>query len=232
MKASERPPLPELTDPVRRVVWDWNGTLFNDAWLCMDVMNSLLSEYQLPLLTLDRYQRLFDFPVIDYYRRLGFDFNQSSFEEVGSEFIRRYEQRRLECDLHDGALHLLTGLREQGIPQMVLSAYEHTTLLSLLQHFEIDQYFEEIIGNDDHYAAGKLDKGVDWIERSKESSRTALLIGDTLHDVDVATAMGVQCLLVAGGNQHVDRLRQRDVPLFESLRQVADAWQFGSHGVV
>ena len=232
MKSSASPALPGLVEPVQRVIWDWNGTLFNDAWLCMDVMNGLLREHQLPLLTLGRYQQLFDFPVIDYYRRLGFNFETSSFEEVGTEFIRRYEQRRLECDLHDGALQLLEGLQKDGISQMVLSAYEHKTLLSLLQHFEIDAYFEEVIGSDDHYATGKLDKGMAWLQQRQEPPHRALLIGDTLHDVDVAAAMGVQCILVAGGNQHMDRLRQRDVPIFESLRHVADEWQYSAEHVL
>lgn len=228
----DAPPLACLDAPVRRVIWDWNGTLFNDAWLCMDVMNSLLSEHQLPLLTLDRYQRLFDFPVIDYYRRLGFDFEAAPFETVGSEFIRRYENRRLECDLHDGAMQLLEHFREQGIPQTVLSAYEQTTLLSLLRHFDIDHFFDEIIGNDDHYAAGKEEKALAWIARLNEPPESALLIGDTLHDADVAASMGVQCVLVAGGNQHEDRLRSRAVPLFDSLRKLADSWQSSGDGVL
>lgn len=230
MTAADVFEVPGLDTPVRRVIWDWNGTLFNDAWLCMDVMNGLLNEHRLPLLTLDRYQRLFDFPVIEYYRKLGFDFEQSSFEEVGTEFIRRYEERRLECDLHDGALHLLRFFRAQNLPQTVLSAYEHNTLISLLKHFEIESFFEDITGNDDHYAAGKLEKGMAWIGQLNEPARNAVLIGDTLHDADVATAMGVQCVLVAGGNQHVDRLRERDVPLFESLRSVADECIAGEVG--
>lgn len=211
-------------DPIEHVVWDWNGTLFNDAWLCMDVMNGLLREHALPLLTLERYQRIFDFPVIEYYRRLGFDFERHTFEELGTAFIRGYEERRLECDLHDGALALLDALRDAGITQTVLSAYEHRTLVSLLTHFGIIDYFEEVIGIDDHYAGGKADKGRAWIARTQTAPARILLIGDTLHDVEVAQVMGVRCVLVAGGNQHRDRLAETGVPLFGSLRELTDSW--------
>ena len=26
------------------IIWDWNGTLLDDAWLCVDVMNGMLGE--------------------------------------------------------------------------------------------------------------------------------------------------------------------------------------------
>lgn len=213
-----------LEHPVSRVIWDWNGTLFNDAWLCMDVMNGLLREHDLPLLTLDRYQRVFDFPVIEYYRRLGFDFERTTFEEVGTAFIREYERRRLECDLHDGGRHALHCLRQAGIPQTVLSAYKLGTLESLLNHFEIRSFFEQVIGSDDHYAGGKLEKALQWVKEQAEAPEHMLLIGDTTHDAEVAAAMGAQCVLLEGGNQHAERLRVCNAPLFRSLRNLVDRW--------
>lgn len=213
-----------LSSPVRRIIWDWNGTLFNDAWLCMDVMNTLLQQHNLPLLTLERYQRLFDFPVIDYYRRLGFNFDEAPFEEVGTAFIRAYESRRLECGLHDGALQGLERVHAAGLPQTVLSAYEHCTLTGLLQHFGIYDFFETVVGNDDHYAAGKVDNGLAWLARIADPPEACLLIGDTTHDAEVAAAMGVQCVLVAGGNQDPERLAACRVPLFDSLHDLVATW--------
>jgi phosphoglycolate phosphatase len=212
-----------LAAPVRRIIWDWNGTLFNDAWLCMDVMNGLLAARGLPLLTLDRYQRVFDFPVIDYYRRLGYDFEREPFEVVGTEFIREYERRRLECELHDGAWQALQRFQTEGLAQTVLSAYEHSTLESLLNHFGIRSFFAQVTGNADHYATGKLDNGLAWMRASGAAPGEVLLIGDTRHDAEVAKAMGVQCVLMEGGNQDRERLAACGVPLYPSLRAFVDA---------
>ena len=71
------------------IVWDWNGTLLDDAWLCVDVMNRMLKERGMPLKTLEEYRDLFDFPVKDYYSKLGYDFNSDPFDEIGMEFIIR-----------------------------------------------------------------------------------------------------------------------------------------------
>ena len=51
------------------VIWDWNGTLLDDAWLCVDVMNGMLCRRALPVLTPAKYEESFDFPVLDFYRR-------------------------------------------------------------------------------------------------------------------------------------------------------------------
>lgn len=213
-----------LKYPVRHIVWDWNGTLLNDAWLCMDVMNGMLAARGLPLLTLAEYQRVFDFPVIDYYRRIGFDFEKEPFEQIGTEFIQAYEGRRLECDLHDGARQALTFFQQAGLPQTVLSAHEQNALKSLLTHFDLSSFFEQVTGNSDHYASGKLEDGVRWIQDAGAVPREVLLIGDTRHDAEVAAAMGAQCVLLEGGNQDRARLAECGVPLFPSLRALLDEW--------
>ena len=64
---------------IKHIVWDWNGTLLNDNWLAIKAINILLKRYNLPLITLEQYLAVFTFPVIDYYKELGFDFNKTSF---------------------------------------------------------------------------------------------------------------------------------------------------------
>ena len=59
---------------LKHIVWDWNGTLLDDRWLTIAVMNRLLARRNMDELTEDRYLQLFTFPGIDYNRRLGFDF--------------------------------------------------------------------------------------------------------------------------------------------------------------
>ncbi len=212
-----------LAHPVRRVIWDWNGTLFDDAWLCVDVMNELLAEHGLPALTLARYQEVFDFPVVDYYRRLGFDFTRPSFEKLGTTFIQRYEARKTSCHLHAGARDLLRALQQRGIPQVLLSAYQQHTLDELVAHFELASFFEAVLGHPDHYASGKAERAAHWAAQTQEDPATFLFIGDTVHDAAVAQEIGAQCLLVDGGNQNHQRLAASGLPLFASLQAAGQA---------
>ena len=47
----------------KHIIWDWNGTLLDDAWLWVDVMIQLLVKRGMTKLTIDRYREAFDFPV-------------------------------------------------------------------------------------------------------------------------------------------------------------------------
>ena len=207
----------------KHIIWDWNGTLFNDAWLCMDVMNGLLRRRGLPLLTAERYQELFEFPVENYYRRLGFDFGRESFEQLGTEFMADYESRRLECGLREHARDVLAAVKRKGLTQSVLSAYKHDTLEQLLDHFGVRPFFVRVIGSDDHYASGKVDQGRRWIRELTCRPEEVLLIGDTLHDFEVAQAMGTACWLIPCGNHSRERLETCGVPVLDSLREVAES---------
>ena len=53
------------------VIWDWNGTLLADIDHAVDVVNQLLTEQGLATTNVEHYKKIFGFPVIDYYQRLG-----------------------------------------------------------------------------------------------------------------------------------------------------------------
>ena len=69
------------------LIWDWNGTLQDDVWLCIDVMNSLLHRRRKPAITLQQYREIFRFPVKDYYLKAGLDYEIEPFELIAEEFI-------------------------------------------------------------------------------------------------------------------------------------------------
>ncbi len=202
---------------VRHVVWDWNGTLFDDAWLCVDIMDRILRRYGLPGLTSERYAATFDFPVREYYRRLGFDFARAPFEQVGAEFMREYERRRLECRLRRGARAAIERLARRGIGQTVISAYREDTLRELLRHFGLDRRMEGIVGGADIYAAGKTERALAWFRATGWRGREVMVIGDTTHDADIARAMGAQCRLVCAGHQSRERLTATGFPVVDRL---------------
>ena len=210
-------PLPKLPEVV---LWDWNGTLFDDAWLCHDVMNGVLARRDMPTLSFEEYRQVFTFPVIEYYRRLGFDFEKESFEVVGAEFIEEYERRRLECSLRPEVPEILETLDKRGHRQAILSAYHHETLEELTHHFGIRHHFEHIAGHHDIYAAGKLAQGKRLLETLAADRKDILLVGDTAHDAEVAEELGITCILVEGGNQVRTTLESRKVPIAPSLNHL------------
>ena len=104
------------------VIWDWNGTLLDDIDICVNVMNKLLKERDMPLSNINNYKNIFGFPVRKYYDELGFDFIKEPFEKVSVEFITEYQKQSFSAKLVDDAAEVLEFCRKSGLQQIVLSA--------------------------------------------------------------------------------------------------------------
>ncbi len=205
------------------ILWDWNGTLFDDAWLCRQILNELLSARAKPTVDHERYQEVFGFPVKDYYRKVGFDFSAEPFEKPAREFIARYEARRLECSMRREARDVLESICEAGIKQSVLSAYEQSALEQIVEHFGVTEFFSCIRGLDNPYAAGKIDLGRQMILDLDLDPSSLVLVGDTTHDFEVARELGMGCVLVPGGHHSRARLESCGATVVESLADVPAA---------
>ncbi|HRN25726.1 MAG: HAD family hydrolase [Ignavibacteriaceae bacterium] len=190
----------------KHIIWDWNGTLLNDVNFCRKIINGILVDNKLPELSLNKYREIFTFPVQDYYVAAGLDFSKTSFEILGKDFIDEYESNKLTCSLHDNAVEVLSAIHQKGIKQSVLSAYLHENLVNILTHYNLTQYFDNIVGLDNIYAGSKIHLGIKLIEELDVNKSEVLFIGDTLHDAEVAEAMGINCILIANGHQVKERL--------------------------
>ncbi len=204
----------------KHIIWDWNGTLLNDVDYCRRIINRILVENELPKLSLEKYREIFTFPVQDYYKEAGLDFSKTSFETLGKDFIDEYESKKLTCSLHDNAAEVLLSIHKAGIGQSVLSAYLHENLVNILNHYNLTQYFENIIGLDNIYAGSKTHLGLTLVEQLNLPKDEILFIGDTLHDAEVAEAMGVNCILIANGHQVKEKLILNNNMVLENINQL------------
>jgi len=204
----------------KHIIWDWNGTLFDDAWLCVEIINGMLTRRGLAPLTLERYQAIFDFPVIDYYRQAGFNFEAEPFEQVSTEFITTYEARREACGVRASLVEVLHRNAAQGVGQSILSAARHDFLQQAVANFALTPLFSSINGVDDHHAFGKVELGRRWAAESGLDLSEAVFIGDTIHDYEVAQAIGVDCCLIPGGHQNLERLKASGAKVLESEQAI------------
>lgn len=205
----------------RHIIWDWNGTLLDDAWLSVEIINTLLSKRGLPVTDHQRYLREFDFPVRDYYQRMGFDFARQPYEELATEFIDLYDRRRGECRLQPHALEAVTSYAAAGLEQTILSASEQTRLEQMVAQFPaLDGCFSRLIGVSDYYAVSKLAHGTRLIAALAHAPDEVVLIGDTTHDFEVAHAMGIACILVPSGHHPREKLARCRTRIVDSLAEL------------
>jgi phosphoglycolate phosphatase len=204
-------------------IWDWNGTLLDDTWLCVEVLNGLLARRGRGPISEDDYRENFGFPVIHFYEYLGFDTDVDSFERVSHEFIGDYEARWLdECILHPDTHDVLSAMTELGMSHSVLSAAKQEALESGIGHYGIREHFTGLVGADNIYAEGKVTRGKQWIEQLLWKPEEVVMIGDTLHDFEVAEAIGADCILLAHGHHTPERLAATGMPVAHSLQELVE----------
>ncbi|MDR3085753.1 MAG: HAD family hydrolase [Christensenellaceae bacterium] len=202
------------------VLWDWNGTLLNDLNWAMASINQMLKKRSLPELpSIAAYHAVFGFPVIDYYRRAGFDLERELFPALAAEYMAIYHGGDGQhCALQAGAAETLRAVGALGVSQVLLSASEEKNLLRQLRFFGAEGFFDEVLGLSDIYAASKAELGLRFVQRVQP--KKALLVGDTEHDFLVAKALGAGCLLFSGGHESREKLLRLGPPVIDSLGEI------------
>lgn len=199
--------------------WDWNGTLLDDVNYCIAAVNRSLSARSLPPLDLERYYKLFRFPIRDYYVDLGFDFSKEKYEDLAVEYNMAYAENLRQMPLRAHAKEVLAVFHGKKIPQYILSASERNILVSSLKLNGIDGYFPTLLCTDNYLADGKISYGKKFAESLPRDARP-LLIGDTEHDYETACAIGADCVLVTGGHGSEEKLCAFGVPVIHDLHEL------------
>ena len=207
----------------KHIIWDWNGTLLDDVWLSVQSINTVLSRYKLPQITTSHYLDIFTFPVIEYYKLLGFNFGTDPFEKVGTEFINEYTYNQYDPKLHKDSIKVLKEINDLKVSQSLVSAATQKMLDKLIHYHKLANYFETVIGQDNHYAYGKEDTVSKWLDARSLDPSHVLFIGDTIHDHEVAINSGMQSLLISHGHTSQERLLKIGTIVLPNLRSFI-AW--------
>ncbi|MBQ8746467.1 MAG: HAD family hydrolase [Clostridia bacterium] len=200
------------------VIWDFNGTIMDDVALCMDSLNTMLKARGIRTVdTVAEYHKIFRFPIKEYYRLAGFDFEKETFEDLAVEWVNLYTAGEQTLTLSEGFLGVWQFIRDGGARQIILSASETEMLHRHLGILGIRDKFDGILGTGDIYAEGK----VEMARRCLGTSLTdAVLIGDTTHDAETARAIGVDCILYAGGHASEAALTKTGAPVVSHLSEL------------
>ncbi len=193
--------------------------------LCIKSINLLLVKRGLPTLDKERYTDIFTFPVKEYYENAGFDFSKEKFEIPAMKFIELYHKGLKGASLHRDAVKALKYFDSMGLEQYILSAMEHNSLLKSLSDNNIKDYFIDVNGIDNHFAHSKLEIGKSMLKNISHKNEDLLLIGDTLHDKDVADGLGIRHLLITNGHQSKKRLLEHSSFVIDSLRDIYDLFE-------
>ncbi|MFP4025321.1 MAG: HAD family hydrolase [Thiohalospira sp.] len=211
------------------IIWDWNGTILNDIDACIASMNVMLEQRNMKLLDEATYKKIFTFPVQDYYKSIGFNFEQESFEKLSVEYIDLYKKYALKTSLQEGVVDALEQFKKDGFLQVILSASEQKALEKQVNQHRLDQYFDALIGLNNIFAKSKLENAIRYLEESATPPQKTILIGDTYHDYEVARSIGCDCLLVNNGHQDLLQYNIKSTKLVSSITELMKMLNFSNN---
>mgnify|MGYP001818945521 CR=1 FL=1 len=210
---------------MHHVIWDWNGTLFDDLPIVVEAVNESLALFGIEPIDEDGYRSHYTRPVFGFYERLlGRPVTGDEWKSIDRTFHDHYRlnlgRAGLAADAR-AALDLID--RTHGGTQSLLSMWWHDELAPLVQRLGIDRYMVRVDGNQG--SAG--DTKTAHLERHLEKLAAALgetlppsrvvMIGDSFDDFAAAAEIGVRCVLFDGGSHHRDELEAAGAPVADSL---------------
>ncbi len=205
------------------IIWDWNGTLLNDVEQSIITMNTMLDKRNMKYINKEIYRNIFTFPVYKYYEKLGFNFEKESFTILSKEYINIYKKEVKYAKLFKNVINVLNHFKNKEYKQIILSAMEQNMLDEQLHKYEINEYFDDIIGLKDIYANSKADTCLDYLKQNNQYSNV-YLIGDTYHDYEVATKANIKCMLINNGHQDLlglkDNISNLDKIVYKNIEDV------------
>lgn len=201
------------------IIWDYNGTLIDDAEAALLSVNDMLIKRNMPLITMEQYYSFMDTPITKFYEHL-FDLNKVPFEMIAQEFARGYDRHIPEEPLMEHARLVLALARDMGMRQLVLSASHQEKIDTELKRLNIAHYFDCVSGADDYHAGSKAQRGRQVVAGLGVQPEKAVLVGDCLHDYHVAREIGAHCVLLSKGHQGRADLLTAGVPVLDDLKEL------------
>jgi phosphoglycolate phosphatase len=195
------------------LLFDLDGTLTDSEKGITACVQYALKSFGIDETDLDKLEKFIGPPLRDSFKNF-YAFTDEQAEEAVAKYRERYADTGIfENELYDGISHMLKLLKTNGLHLAVASSKPKVYVDKILKHFDIDKYFEVVVGSEldgtrdsksevVSEALSKLFKGKP-VETDK-----VYMIGDTKYDVEGARKMHVECVGVSYGFGSMEELKE------------------------
>jgi phosphoglycolate phosphatase-like HAD superfamily hydrolase len=206
------------------IVWDWNGTLFDDIDAVVMATNEIFDGYGMAPLDVAALRSSYTRPIwVLYERLLGRPLLDGEWERLDTAFHDSYHRLMAECALAAGAFDTLTGLAAEGHRQSLLSMWRHERLGPETVRHGIDHFFARIDGlrgGSGGAGGSKKTSLVRHLEALGSDAAEVIVVGDSVDDAAAARHVGARAVLYTGGMTPRAELESVGVPVLDRLADV------------
>ncbi len=206
---------------ITHIIWDWNGTLLDDVGAALNSVNTMLERRGKSPIDMDQYYEYIDIPIKKFYEHI-FDLENEEYSGILKEYNDGYENQMYEIGLSNGAREALNIIRSNGLRQSVISSCEQNQLNYYVKYFDLENYFDAVLGAEDFFASSKIERAKRYIESNQINPLSVLVVGDLVHDYEMAKTIGANCVLVSTGHQSESALLDCGANVVSSVSQIIE----------
>ena len=191
------------------ILWDWNGTLLDDTQAALDTLNTMLARRGAKPIAMEFFRDHFAFPCRPFYDTIGMHVEDDEWDALAKEYHDLYAEQPKR--LNRETIAALEAVKRSGAKQSIISALRQDLLDEATSFYGVASYMECVYGVDNLDGASKLDRALELMNHIAPQvgeQPDVVLIGDALHDKEVADALKVRCVLCGQGSHASWRLRK------------------------
>ncbi|UFW88375.1 HAD hydrolase-like protein [Bradyrhizobium barranii] len=195
------------------LVFDWNGTLLDDAYALLETTNAILDRFGRAAIDMKTFREHCDVPVSLLFRNLGLSQDElATVDRDGSAiFLDAYETLAGKADLREGARRILELARREAASSIIVSSYIVDPLRSQLRRLGINDYIDDVLAFESRDTQFKsMSKGERlrlYMQKNNLKPASTFIIGDMPVETDIARNLGLISISITGG--FVSELRLR-----------------------
>ena len=208
---------------MQHIIWDWNGTLFDDLPVVVDSVNASLARFGEGPIDAGTYRAHYRRPVPAFYESLlGRRIDDEMWRQIDEVFHDTYRRSLHRARVTPEAARAVGLVAGSGSTQSVLSMWWHDQLIAAVRRSGLEDHMLAVDGNRGEPGAakaGQLDRHLRRLRdrHSRVAASRVTVIGDIDDDAEAARAVGAACVLFDSGSQPRDLLEATGAPVTGSL---------------
>ena len=193
--------------------------MLDDISASLASVNDMLERRKIPPIDIVRYRECISVPIKGFYEKV-FDLEKEDYPAVLREYNEGYLYHLKDCGLSEGAEELLGLFEKAGAKQIIVSSSNNEQLTANVKKYGIREKFDAVLGAADYMATSKIERAVAYLDKEKAEKNTVLVIGDLIHDKEMADKIGADCILLSSGHEHRERLYSSETKIIDSLTEL------------
>ncbi|MUM18041.1 HAD family hydrolase [Mycobacterium sp. CBMA271] len=190
------------------VVYDWNGTLLDDAGAFTTSINAVLTHFKLAEIDVDTLRAVCEFPFSRLYEKLGLP---SAAQENDNElFFGSYQPLAAASRLRVGAERALEAFKDAA-DVLILSNHIESLIREHIALLGVESKIAHILAyasRESQYQGFTKGEMLDRYMREQNiSPQRTVIVGDTPEEVGIARSLGLTSVAMTGGMASETRLR-------------------------